>query len=160
MAAGARPLGASPIEPGPPSDRATTPHLTLSWSTATEADVYGFLVLRAETEGGPFQPVTEEAIPGAGNSDVRRHYRFDDARVERGRTYFYALESVSLSGERRRLGPVVSKRCCDTPAPAAQEGANGRPTTAAEAGEEPRPIAATQDDSHRPPLRDVSREKE
>lgn len=128
--------------------------LTLTWSTATEAAVYGFLVLRAETEAGPFRPVSEEAVPGAGDSDVLRHYRFDDPGVACGKTYFYTLESVSLTGERRRQGPIVSKRCCG-PAETDSPPAAGRAEGAASAASAP-----SHESSSRPRSRDASREKE
>ncbi len=128
--------------------------LTLTWSTATEAAVYGFLVLRAETEAGPFRPVSEEPVPGAGDSDVLRHYRFDDTAVACGRTYFYTLESVSLTGERRRKGAIVSKRCCG---PAEADSA---PPAGRAAGATSRVSTPSHEGSSRPRSRDASREKE
>lgn len=151
-------LGGAPASSGQPlgdcGGGAGPARLTLTWSTATEAAVYGFLVLRAEAEAGPFRPVSEEPVPGAGDSDVLRHYRFDDTGVACGKTYFYTLESVSLTGERRRQGAIVSKRCCG-PAEADSPSAAGRAEGAASA------VSATShESSSRPRSRDASREKE
>jgi hypothetical protein len=139
--AGVDPLRASAAEPQGLPDRGPSPRLTLTWSTASELDVYGFVVMRADAAMGPFLPLSDELLPGAGNSDLMHHYRFDDTRVELGKTYYYAVDSVSLSGERRRHSPVVWKRCCEATAAEPNRSPNGHqrgegtdPHTSAERG--------------------------
>jgi hypothetical protein len=90
--------------------------LTLSWSTASEVDNYGFLVLRGDLEEGPFKVMTPKVIPGAGTSDLPNQYHWEDVDVVSGRTYYYYLESVSLQGVKEKFSPVVSKTCCEPPA--------------------------------------------
>ena len=103
---------AAPIAPASPSPR---PKLTLSWSTASEVDNYGFLVLRGDQEEGPFKVVTPKVIAGAGTSDVPHQYHWEDVEVVPGQTYYYYLESVSLQGAKEKFSPVISKTCCETP---------------------------------------------
>lgn len=101
--------------PTPQASPLPRPKLTLSWSTASEVDNYGFLVLRGDQEEGPFKVVTEKVIPGAGTSDLPNKYTWDDFEVAPGKTYYYYLESVSLQGVKEKFSPVVSKTCCETP---------------------------------------------
>lgn len=102
----------APAPKAPPSPR---PKLTLSWSTASEVDNYGFLVHRGDQEEGPFKVMTDKVIPGAGTSEVPSKYSWDDFEVTPGKTYYYYLESVSLQGVKEKFSPVVSKTCCETP---------------------------------------------
>ncbi len=107
-----------PPSPAPAADADARPRLTLRWRTASEVDNYGFFVTRAEKEDGPFTTLNARILPGAGNSDVPRSYVYEDFAVEPGRTYWYAVDSVSTKGERERFSPVFSKQCCSTPSPA------------------------------------------
>lgn len=86
--------------------------ITLSWTTSTEVDNYGFFVFRGDAESGPFREVNERILPGAGNSEIPRRYTWEDFDVVPGRTYFYYLESVSTAGVREKFSPVISKTCC------------------------------------------------
>jgi hypothetical protein len=130
--------------------------------------VYGFVVMRADAAMGPFLPLNDELIPGAGSSDLMHHYRFDDARVELGKTYFYAVDSVSLSGERRRHAPVVSKRCCEATTAEPNRAPNGHqrgeradPHASAERSADDGPGAPSVPQEHQGPRRhDVSCPKE
>ncbi len=98
-----------------PADDAR-PHVTLTWSTASEVDNFGYFVMRGEDETGPFKAVNEKAIPGAGNSEVPKDYRYQDFDVTPGKTYWYYLESVSTSGVREKFSPVLKRQCCKTAA--------------------------------------------
>jgi hypothetical protein len=113
------------------------PRLLLTWSTSSEVDNYGFFVRRADGEAGPFATLNEKALPGAGNSEVPRRYRYEDFAVVAGRTYYYYLESISLRGARRRFSPVISKTCCSLPAPGGASGA--RPSGPPPASSDPSP---------------------
>jgi hypothetical protein len=88
------------------------PHLTLNWSTESEVDNFGYFVMRSENEKGPFKAVNDKAIPGAGNSEVPRNYRYEDYDVKLGKAYWYYLESVSTSGVREKFSPVLKRQCC------------------------------------------------
>lgn len=100
---------------------AERPHVTLTWSTASEVDNFGFFVMRGEDEKGPFKALNDKAVPGAGNSDLPREYRYEDYAVEPGKTYFYYLESVSTSGVHEKFSPVLKRQCCKQVAPKADE---------------------------------------
>jgi hypothetical protein len=88
-----------------PAEPAVEP-VVLRWSTASEHERFGYHVYRGLHPEGPFDRLTEEVIPGGGTSDVPRHYRYEDASVALGVTYYYYVESVSTSGHRERLTPV------------------------------------------------------
>ncbi len=111
-------LASAAQAPVPEAGQSPRAKLTLSWSTASEVDNYGFLVFRGDQEEGPFKVMTGKVIPGAGTSDLPHDYSFDDFEVTPGNTYYYYLESVSLQGVKEKFSPVVSKTCCEAPAEA------------------------------------------
>lgn len=91
-----------------PSPTAQTPLANvIHWSTASESDNFGFDVYRSENRDGPFERVTRQPLAGGGTTDLSREYRFLDDAIEAGQEYFYYVESVSLSGERKRFTPVM-----------------------------------------------------
>lgn len=79
----------------------------IRWSTASESDNFGFDVYRSEDRGGPFERVTDHPLAGGGTTDLPRTYRFVDEDIQAGQAYFYYVESISLSGERKRFTPVM-----------------------------------------------------
>ena len=79
---------------------------TIRWATASEVDNFGFDVYRSESEEGPFVRLNEEIIEGAGTADEPQHYEFVDASIEPHKTYYYYVESISMSGDRERFTPV------------------------------------------------------
>jgi len=83
------------------------PSNTLRWTTASEVDNFGFDVYRADSEDGPFEKLTDRPIAGAGTADVQTRYKYVDDTIERGREYFYYVESISMGGERKRFTPVI-----------------------------------------------------
>lgn len=78
----------------------------LSWTTQTESDNLGFRLYRSEGESGQWQMITQEIIPGAGNSESVNNYSFVDRTVEQGKTYYYRLADVSITGSERMHKPV------------------------------------------------------
>ena len=92
----------------PPSE---TPYRNyLRWSTASEADNFGYDVYRGESEDGPFERITGEPLLGAGTTNDPSHYEFVDESVDPYKTYWYYVESISMTGERERFSPVVLKQ--------------------------------------------------
>jgi hypothetical protein len=83
-----------------------TPTLLVEWSTASELDIAGFNVLRAENADGPFTQINEGLIPPAGDSLQGGTYRFEDQGVQGGQTYYYQLQEVELSGATAIHGPI------------------------------------------------------
>lgn len=136
-AAKAKP-GVKPAEPvNDPKDL----KITLKWSTASEVDNYGYFVYRGETEEGPFKVLNERAIPGAGNSEVPRDYRYEDRAVKMGSTYFYYLESVSTVGVKEKFSPVLERECCKVPG-ANEEPKDGKKSAKREPASPVRPVPA------------------
>jgi len=86
------------------------PSNKLKWSTASEVDNFGYDVYRGDSEDGPFQRITKEPLLGAGTTDVPSYYTYVDDTIEPGRTYYYYVESISLSGVRQRFTPVIRAR--------------------------------------------------
>jgi hypothetical protein len=97
------------------------PEAVLSWQARNERGVYGYLVFRADKAEGPFLRASKDIIhvvdDDSGNSgdpdraegsDVRS-YTYVDRDVESGRTYYYTLDIVQNSGQKRRFSGVVSK---------------------------------------------------
>lgn len=79
---------------------------TIRWKTASEVDNFGFDVYRSESEEGQFVRINPEIIEGAGTSDEPRQYEFVDATIDPHKTYFYYVESISMSGTREKFTPV------------------------------------------------------
>jgi hypothetical protein len=78
----------------------------LRWETRSERDNLGFNVERADGKGGSYRRLNDQLIRGAGTTSVPQSYEYLDEAVEQGRTYWYRLEDVSLTGERTLHGPV------------------------------------------------------
>ncbi|HNB51460.1 MAG TPA: hypothetical protein PK530_05935 [Anaerolineales bacterium] len=85
------------------------PTLLVEWSTASELDIAGFNVLRADQIDGPFTQVNTALIPPVGDSLNGGDYRFEDTNVQGGQTYYYQLQEVELSGATTLHGPIDVK---------------------------------------------------
>lgn len=79
---------------------------TVKWATASELDNFGYDVYRAESSEGPFVRVSASVIEGGGTTDEVRRYEFVDDTIDPHKTYYYYVESISMSGERERFTPV------------------------------------------------------
>ncbi len=102
--------GCSTLAPAGPGASDAAPEAlenSIKWSTASEVDNFGYDVYRALGEDGPWDRVTSEAIEGAGTTDEPSHYRFADDTIEPGTTYYYYVESISMSGARKRFTPIA-----------------------------------------------------
>jgi hypothetical protein len=80
---------------------------TIKWSTASEVDNFGYDVYRSESEDGPFERINSEVIEGAGTTDEVSRYEFIDRSIDPRTTYYYYVESISMSGERERFTPIA-----------------------------------------------------
>jgi hypothetical protein len=82
----------------------------LEWQTASEVDLLGFHLYRAETADGPQTRLNADLIPGqAPGSPVGGIYEFVDEAVAPGVTYYYWLEGVDIHGRATRHGPVSAQ---------------------------------------------------
>ncbi len=107
----AAPAGApAPAVAPEPAETAPAPEKTYSntvrWTTASEVDNFGYDVYRGDSPDGPFERLNPEVIEGAGTTDEPTRYRYVDDRIDPRRTYYYYVESISMSGIRERFTPV------------------------------------------------------
>ena len=72
-------------------------HVIITWTTSFEIDNEGFIVLRSESPGGPFTPITQVMIPAMGGG-FKATYTFTDGNVEQGKTYYYRLQDIDSRG--------------------------------------------------------------
>ena len=82
----------------------------LHWSTASEKDNFGFDVYRALAKSGPYEKINEDAIPAAGTTDMPQRYEYIDRQIEPDTVYWYYVESISFTGERRRATPKYAAK--------------------------------------------------
>ncbi len=78
----------------------------VKWTTASEMENAGFYVLRSREKGSGFLRVSPALIPGAGTTSEGQTYTYRDTMVQLNVPYYYRLEEVSLSGERRAVATV------------------------------------------------------
>jgi len=79
---------------------AVNSHVTLRWRTETELDNAGFNIYRGNTEDGNYTRIG--FVYAAEDAEMGNDYQFTDKEVEPGKTYFYYLEDIDLSGEKNR----------------------------------------------------------
>lgn len=84
--------------------------ISLAWSTAIEYRVSGYELYRAESENGEFALIS--------SIDGRSTTRYEDKKVELGKTYFYKIIAVDIYGQKGEEGTIVSATVLsDTSAP-------------------------------------------
>ena len=100
-----------PAEPEPEAaEQSAAQHSNvLRWRTATESDNFGYDVYRGESEDGPFERLNPDPIPGAGTTDEPSSYEYVDDTIDPYATYWYYLESISMSGVKQRFTPIFRK---------------------------------------------------
>ncbi|RKU38006.1 hypothetical protein C6496_07550 [Candidatus Poribacteria bacterium] len=87
-------------------ERTNTGHVVIKWTTASEKDNAGFNILRSQQRRGGFVRLNSKLIPGSGTTSERHDYTWQDTTANHQVVYYYRLEDVSFSGERRQLGTV------------------------------------------------------
>jgi hypothetical protein len=80
--------------------------ITVEWTTESEVDVAGFNLYRSENPDGPYTQINATLIPGSNDPVTGGKYHYVDSNVEPGRTYYYKLEDVDLSGTKTTHGPI------------------------------------------------------
>jgi len=81
--------------------------IRLEWETASELNVLGFNLYRAESQEGPETLINDGLVPSqAPGSPVGASYAYDDETAAAGTTYYYWLEAVDVQGGSTRLGPA------------------------------------------------------
>jgi hypothetical protein len=85
--------------------------VVLAWETASEIDLLGFHVYRAEAVDGRRTRLNEALLPGqAPGSPVGAVYEFVDDAVAPGVTYWYWLADVDTHGAATLHGPVSASK--------------------------------------------------
>ena len=74
--------------------------IVLSWTVDSSEDRY--VLLRGESENGPYLAVTKEAL----TSEDANELTYSDATVQNGVTYYYRLERITPDGTHALIGPI------------------------------------------------------
>ncbi len=82
--------------------------VTLLWTTQSEHDNLGFHLFRTEGNRRDYHRITQDVIPGAGNSSFPRHYSWTDRHVKNGTTYRYWLMTLDIQGGGFKHGPAIA----------------------------------------------------
>lgn len=72
----------------------------IRWKTESQEDNYGFNIMRSDSAEGTYGKVNSSIVPGEGTTNIPKEYCMEDRSVERGRTYYYFIESISNAGVR------------------------------------------------------------
>jgi len=83
--------------------------IILSWTTESEIDNAGFNIYRATSENGEYIKINDSLITTKGSATQGASYEFVDKDVKNGRTYYYKLEDIDLSGKSTMHGPIKAK---------------------------------------------------
>ncbi|MGB8646481.1 MAG: hypothetical protein WCF84_14680 [Anaerolineae bacterium] len=70
----------------------------LEWTTVSELNTAGFNLYRSEYPEGPYVRINGPLIPASANAVIGSSYAYADTQVVPGRTYYYQLEDVELTG--------------------------------------------------------------
>lgn len=93
------------VAPAPPG---TGP--LLKWSVQDEQQLYGYIIYRADSEGGVMRRINDAIIRTLSDMEgVSVEYRWRDTTAQPGRTYWYQIGTVNLRGARNNLTGAVKK---------------------------------------------------
>ncbi|HEY9164531.1 MAG TPA: LamG-like jellyroll fold domain-containing protein [Candidatus Kryptonia bacterium] len=85
--------------------------VTLTWKTASEADIAGFNILRRDPAKAEFVQVasylSDASLKSNGTVSRGGAYQFTDAKVKSGSTYDYRIQSVTLEGAQVDLNTIT-----------------------------------------------------
>jgi len=76
----------------------------LRWSVANDNTVYGYVVYRAESEGGPFHRVNEHTIRATKHDGPTAKYQWRDNSAEPRKDHWYAIDALKNDGQKQPLG--------------------------------------------------------
>ena len=79
---------------------------TVTWETASEVNTAGFNLYRSDNPDGPWEKINDQLIPPSDDPVSGGKYKFVDKSAEPGKTYYYQLEEVELSGNATRFDPI------------------------------------------------------
>ena len=73
---------------------------TARWTTASEANTFGYDVYRSDSEKGKFLRITKKPILGNGTTSETHKYEFVDDTIDPCKEYWYYVEEVTTDGQR------------------------------------------------------------
>jgi len=73
--------------------------IILRWRTGTETGNVGFNVYRSDAKESKYVKINNQLIMGAGTDATPHEYSFTDENVMFGKTYYYHIEDVDLTGK-------------------------------------------------------------
>ncbi len=88
------------------ASRTNSNFVELNWITKSETDMSGYNIFRNEMNSLNGALKVNTSIITASNLSTEHNYDFCDDEVELDNTYYYWLESVSMSGNTEFYGPV------------------------------------------------------
>lgn len=80
--------------------------IIINWETATEFETAGYAIYRSDSPDGPFIKITTDLIPASTDPLTGGTYEYTDLNVLAGKTYYYQLEEIELSGNANIEGPI------------------------------------------------------
>ena len=83
--------------------------IIVEWATASELETVGYNLLRSENESGPFSQINGHPITSSEDPLMGGEYTYEDQDVIAGKTYYYILEEIEISGGNNHHGPIVQK---------------------------------------------------
>lgn len=83
--------------------------VTISWTTESELNSFGFNIIRAKTEKDPGVKVNKNPIQGAGVSSTHLEYAFHDTDVKIGEVWFYHAQQIDLDGTVREYSDWTAR---------------------------------------------------
>ncbi len=79
------------------------------WQTASQMDLAGFNIARAESREGPYRVINERILPVTGSRVSGNRYEFLDRDVRSGKIYYYWIEILHLDQSSEKLEVIELK---------------------------------------------------
>ena len=86
------------------------PPNVIRWTTQSEEEIFAYDIWRGPARDGPFNRINSHSIPAYGTTDMPQHYEYRDVDIEADTAYWYYVQSVTLTGERKQLTPIYPSR--------------------------------------------------
>lgn len=83
--------------------------VTISWTTESELNSFGFNIMRSKTEKAPGEKVNNNPIQGAGVSSTHQEYVFYDTDVKIGDVWYYHAQQIDLDGTSREYSDWTAR---------------------------------------------------
>lgn len=84
-----------------------TAPVRVEWTTEVEMNTAGFDLYRGESPEGPFDvKVNDAPIPASPDPMAGGEYSYVDLTAQAGKTYYYQLHELELTGNVNTFGPI------------------------------------------------------